>query len=125
MWSRLKNNLVLPLLALAIGLEQFWFGYDSFASGGPQSTWLPMMTYAVLFPLAYFVPAFWGRLGLGESSDREFDSADWATLAVFLAWVVVGVAFVSVGFTGLLVLGPTGVGLVGVVAMVVHWVKLR
>lgn len=125
MKSCVMRSFVLAILALAIGVGLFWFGYDSFASGDPQNSWLPMVAYAVLFPLAYFVPAFWGRLGDGESNDRQFDSADWATLTVFLAWVVVGVIFVSVGYSGLVVLGPTGAGLVGVVAMMAHWARLR
>jgi len=101
-------------------LVSVWIVYsalEAFTRGAPTAAWLPELTFGVLFPLGYYVPA----LSTWDEADAEqldsFTLWDWATTAVYASWAVVGVLFLLLGYLRVLVVVSTLLGVGGVVAM--------
>lgn len=112
------KKLYLAIAPVAISAFLFWIGFEAFEGGAPRAKWLPHMTFALLYPWAYYVP----RLGVWARSDRpesrEFDSWDWATLAVFASWPIAGLVFMAAGYLTFVVVASTVLGTLGAIAVI-------
>jgi hypothetical protein len=106
------RNVALLIVGLVYGVTQVYFGISLFNQNAPNTEWVPQLTWGVLFLV--FVIGFSVGMWLDEGPTGGFGLSGWGMLLGFGLWLVVGLVFLSVGYSRSKVWAFTTMGGLGV-----------
>lgn len=93
-------------------------GWEPLLAGSPPSEWLPAITLALLWGALAFI-GFVGTVYGADSGESEgFEGYQWGMVAVFVVIPIIGLTFLSLGYS----LVQVGIDIVGAPAVLALWV---
>lgn len=106
------KNVALLTVGLVYGVTQVYSGISLLNQNAPNTEWVPQLTWGVLFLV--FVIGFSVGMWLDEDLTGGFGLSGWGMLLGFGLWFIVGLAFLSVGYSRSMVWAFTTMGGLGV-----------
>lgn len=112
------------ILVIAAAILIMGPGIQHIIRGDPIVEWIVDITLGVLLLVFYFGTRLANWMEKDQSAS-QFGLSSWTTLVLSSVWVIVGIAFISTGFTSIGVLGFTFFGGVGVIGMAYQFWKYK
>lgn len=120
MKENVKRIVFRVVFAASVSICFIVFAVEEARNGALPREWLPEVIFAVLFPLALFVGVVEIWVQGEEYSDAESNTWNWLRIGIYGGWSLVGVGFLVLGSSELVVLALTIAGSIGVATTLSH-----